>query len=485
MKLDKLGISNFRSIVELEINLPIIDRSATYALLGINESGKSSILQGLALLDDEEIDYPLDYFDKSKGVEINAYYDLDEKDQKKMISEITSNFKLPKPLISQIRAKSVMIGCYYSPNSESKLDLYESIDFEKETFEDYYEDNGEIFKRDDNKEAKALNLNNFFSAHLENYFYNLSHRVVIWKSSPEYLVLNDIDLTEFVTTPERTSIPLLNCFKLAGFVKKDLAKVISSLSSSVEIANLESKLSAVVTEHINNVWPEHPISILFKINNNQLSLLIEDNGIKYSAKTIRQRSDGFKQFISFLLTLSVENHNQELANTILLIDEPETHLHPPAQLNLLKELISITQNNKNNIVLFATHSNYLIDKVNLERNIKVEKVKNERTELKYIEQKKSSYAEVNFEVFGIQTSDYHNELYGFIESNDESRLKSLSKDRKWYNEKTNEESPVSQAEYIRHWIHHPENDRNKPVSDFALKKSIKALRKIKAEILKK
>lgn len=241
-------------------------------------------------------------------------------------------------------------------------------------------------------------------------------------------------------------------------------------------------MSDFTTQHINELWPEHPITITFQISDKKISLLIEDNGIKYNPKTASQRSDGFKQFLSFLLTISVENKGSELENTILLIDEPETHLHPPAQINLLKELIHISSNDKKNIVFFATHSNYLIDKNSLNRNHKVIKENNKNTTVKKIEKKTTTYSEVNYDIFGILNNDFHNELYGFIEAEDKSKLNSLVKDKKWFNSKTNKEIDVSLSEYIRHSIHHPENDINKKFTDKELKKSIEILGELKAII---
>src|SRR6185436_7048704 len=137
---------------------------------------------------------------------------------------------------------------------------------------------------------------------------------------------------------------------------------------------------------------EHPVKIKFKINNGKLAFLVEDKDVKYQAKTTKQRSDGFRQFISFLLTLSAQNHSDELSNCILLLDEPETHLHPTAQLNLMDELIKISKNKNDNIVFFATHSNYMIDKLNIERCFKIYKKKN-ASALEQINKSHSSYSE--------------------------------------------------------------------------------------------
>src|SRR5690606_22502428 len=119
--------------------------------------------------------------------------------------------------------------------------------------------------------------------------------------------------------------------------------------------------------------PNHPIKITFKIMDGHINFHVKDIDSKGKAQTSDMRSDGFKQFVSFLLTIAAENKNEELKNTILLLDEPETHLQPKAQEYLLTQLIGITNNNKNNIVFFATHSNYMIDKKDLGKYYRIEK----------------------------------------------------------------------------------------------------------------
>ena len=348
-------------------------------------------------------------------------------------------------------------------------------------FSDYSKTPGGIVSKTEEFQ-EDFDLEQYFEDTLLDYFIQLSHKVVFWRSSPQYLILDEIDLPIFAANPEKTSIPLVNCFRLAGIEIDAIKTTIDGLTSSVPINNLQEKLSELVTEHINKVWPEHPINVKFQISSNKISLLIEDQGVKFKVKTTGQRSDGFRQFISFLLTLSVENYNGKLENTILLIDEPEVHLHPPAQMNLLNELIEITSNKRNNLVFFATHSNYLIDKKNLDRCYQVIKQDNHKTILNKIAKTTSTYAEVNYEVFNIPTTDYHNELYGYLEDVDRTKLDSLVKDKKWKNaSRGGAEEDVSLSRYIRHSIHHPENDLNRMYTDKQLVKSIEILRKLKYE----
>lgn len=484
MKLEKIKIENYKSIESLEFEIKEINGSYTYSLLGINESGKSSFLNAISLISTNNLNYHLDYFDPLSPVVLKLFYCLTESEIKIINKDITDYEKFDKKITDSININNIEIEYSFEPNDSVELTKSVLFNFSQSIFPDYTLKAGELFKKTQTEaDLEDFDLTLYFETHYSDYFLERVHHTVFWKSSRQYLLLDDIDLNEFSKSPKEISIPLFNCFLLSGISESKINFEISKLNTLVAINSLQSKLSELTTKHINKVWPEHPISISFQINNNKISLLIEDNDVKFQPKTTGQRSDGFKQFISFLLTVSAENYNKKLNNTILLIDEPETHLHPPAQINLLEELIKITQNMNNNILFFATHSNYLIDKVNLDRNYKVIKEENKKTSINKIERKTSTYSEVNYEIFGILNNDYHNELYGFIESEDKSKLGGLKKSKKWIDSRDKKEKDVSLSEYIRHSIHHPENILNKKFTESDLKTSIKELKAIKESLI--
>lgn len=238
---------------------------------------------------------------------------------------------------------------------------------------------------------------------------------------------------------------------------------------------------------------------------------VRDVSAKSKAQTSDMRSDGFKQFISFLLTISAENKNEELQNTILLLDEPETHLHPKAQEYLLTQLIDITNNKKNNVAFFATHSNYMIDKKDLSRYYRVDKMKDkngdEYSEIEQFSKKPTSYAEVSYEVFDILDEQYHNELYDKLrdwyvrDSNSKEKdtskhietiginpfdeqyfkqIKKLTKDCKDTSKPSGSTAKVTLPTFVRNCIHYPINKKND--FDEKLKTSIDLLRGYLREI---
>lgn len=479
MNLEHISIENYRSVEAESLDFNSINNSKTYCLLGINESGKSSILKGIALFDRLSPTYPEDFFNDSEPIRICLEYTVSAVHNSILRNKLIKEFDFPKEVAAKIEVVNVLLEAEFEPSNTAEKTYQEFLKLKSDVIKGYHLNGKKLEKiPEEDKESQPLDLHEFFKEHLTKFFWSYSHDIIFWESSDQYLILDEIDLSKFAEKPSEVSIPLKNCFKLSGIEEEKIKTKIEKLTSPAPIRNMESLLSDKVTEHIKAVWPEHPIEIRFEINNNKISLLIEDNGVKHKAKTTSQRSDGFKQFISFLLTLSTERINKDLRKTIMLLDEPETHLHPQAQVNLMKELIKLTTDAKH-IVIYATHSNYMIDKVNLQRNIKVIKRKNETTKLEKISKSNSTYSEVNYTVFDIPTTDYHNELYGFLEDVHSTKLNGLPKDKSWINEKSGKTESVSLPKYIRNSIHHPENTSNRAYTSAQLKKSIDILRKLK------
>ena len=480
MILKKINIQGFKSIEDETFEIVEIDGSKTYALIGINESGKSSFLKAVSLIKEGQPLYPQDYFDeqsKLNQIQISLYYNFNSEDEKELIKTLTEK-GLDKQIVSILKIEEIVITAKYEPSENPQKQLIEQVKFNPQTFSDYTFDGTNVIKKDPTQTQEDLDVEKYFKALLPDYFSKKIHEIIFWKSDNKYLINEAINLDTFSTDPKNTSVPLFNCFTLAGI--NDIQGTITKIKNSPSATrDLQDKLGDKVTAHIKKIWPDHPIKIKFQINNMAISFLVEDKDVKYSSKTTSQRSDGFRQFISFLLTISAQSANVQLSNTILLLDEPETHLHPTAQEDLRDELIKITTDKRNNITFFATHSNYMIDKNNLGRCFRVVKKGNKRTKLERIDTKITSYSEVNYEVFEIATNDYHNELYGFLWENDKDKLDKLPKKETWQNEKTSKDEKVSLSTFIRHSIHHPENTSNRKFTNSQLIESIRALRKLK------
>lgn len=416
MKLKKVTIKNFKSIKdEVSFEIKQIASKNCFILLGINESGKSNILKAVSLLNSEQkIDY---------NVDCNS--EAEEQNEKILITyELQiDNFNFYKKQFIEKGLSENLVNIIEITKIERKISIDSKnnrTDFfhiwikdVKKEFEKYIlnEENNKIeIKTDENIKENSDGEKNILDkskveTFLEDEFYDLFNKnvpkIIFWKSSEEkYLINEKIDLNLF-KEDLNISIPLKNCFRIAG-IENIKERIESVVSHSTKIATLKDLLNEKVTEHINNVWKEHKINIRFEIDNMQLSFLIEEKDNKLPKYELNQRSDGFKHFISILLNLSVENETSQLKNKIILLDEPEVHLHPSGEKYLRDELLEIA---KNNFVFFATHSIFMVDKKNLDRHFSIKKEKGV-TNLHIIEKDNPYKEEVLYEALGTSVLEH-------------------------------------------------------------------------------
>lgn len=400
LELKSINIQNFKSIKEwTSILIEKIWWRCCLILLGINESGKSNILEAINLINNTGvIDYKsLCHKDKKKDdIFVSYRFDVDENQVKEAIKK--NNETLPEDLIDWIKfeylEKYVLISEWNKREDDFDLTLSDNeklfnkyVRYSKNiTHEDWTNKSVVVIEplSDENKkidsEGKITNilkrqqLEVILQEILKDIFSNNIPRTIIWESKKEYLINESIDLNQFKENPD-ISIPLKNCFTIAWI--KDIKKTIEDISGDIsEMASLKDDLSKKVTQHINEVWKEHKINVRFETDNMAMFFLIEDKDNDSPKYEVQQRSEWFKHFMSILLNLSAEYHNEALKNKIILLDEPETHLHPSWQKYLRDELLKISEEN---IVIYATHSIYMVDRSHIDRHLSINKVLGETT----------------------------------------------------------------------------------------------------------
>lgn len=412
MKIENITIKNYRSIREVKLEIEEVAGKKCMILLGINESGKSNILKAINSKDDKtSIDYYQDCNqeaeDKNEEMSIN-YSQIPGGGWE----DILKNKGIPKLLAKHIKLEKIQRNVQINNNGRDD-DFLVWVKDSKE-FSNYILFDNEIqLKTEDNiKLDESEEITNLLNKErLEEYleseifssvFEHNTPKVIFWKAEDKYLINKKIDLNSFKENTN-ISIPLKNCFNIAGIEQDDIKESIDAIvSNSAKKSKLQKKLSEKVTKYINTVWTEHKIKINFDIDNMQLSFLIEEQDDSEVTIEVEQRSDGFKQFISILLNLSIENETGTLKNKIVLLDEPEIHLHPSGQKYLRDELLKIAENN---IVIYATHSIYMVDNKNLDRHYHVQK-DNGLTTIKKIAENNPFGDEVLYKALGTSVLEH-------------------------------------------------------------------------------
>lgn len=198
---------------------------------------------------------------------------------------------------------------------------------------------------------------------------------------------------------------------------------------------------------------------------------------------INKRGSGVKRLILlnfFRAEAERRKREENIPSVIYAIEEPETSQHPSHQRKLIEAFIELA-NAENTQVIMTTHSPAIVKLLDFEH---LQLVKNgsgkevinvERGNLPY-----PSLNEVNYLAFGESNDEYHNELYGFIES--EQLLSDFKADKETMRYKrilrngNVRDEQIVLSEYIRHQIHHPENKKNIRFTNEQLQDSIAELR---------
>lgn len=405
MYLKNITIKNFRSIKELiSFKIQEIANKKCFILLGINESGKSNILDAISLLDKSiPVNYATDCNTDLENENISIVYELG-------ISDINYYYKkfaehgLDQHLVNSIIINKIERKIDINKNN-IRSDYFHIYINSSKIFENFVIKEEKIIAKDEanleiDEAGKVTNIldNSKLEEYLEDNFFDIfelsTPKVIFWRYEPKYLINKVIDLNIFKEDVS-TSIPLKNIFRIAGF--EDIkAKIDSIVGIPTKIEKLQDEIAKAISKHINDVWKEHKIEIKIRIDNMQLSFLVTDKDNSIPKYEVNQRSDGFRHFVSLLLNLSIENKIKKLTNKIILIDEPEIHLHPSGERFLRDELLNISTNN---VVFFATHSVFMVDKDNLERHFSVKKEKGV-TIISQIEKDNPYKEEVLYEALG-------------------------------------------------------------------------------------
>lgn len=197
---------------------------------------------------------------------------------------------------------------------------------------------------------------------------------LFWVYDEKNLLPSQLKLDEFAANPE-ICIPLKNMFQLAGYTEIQKSILEAKETSAHGLRNLLDRVAKRTTDHFQSVWKEYK-SIQFELipNGPYIDASVKEEFNHYG---FAQRSDGFKRFVSFLLLVSTKVKTNQLQNALLIIDEPDTSLHPSGCRFLRDELIRIS--NKN-LVIYSTHSIFMIHGRDLGRHIIITK-ENEKTQL--------------------------------------------------------------------------------------------------------
>lgn len=199
---------------------------------------------------------------------------------------------------------------------------------------------------------------------------------------------------------------------------------------------------------------------------------------------INKRGSGVKRLVLlnfFRAEADRRRTENNVANIIYAIEEPETAQHTNHQKKLIKAFKELA-NLANTQIILTSHSASLVKELEF-NHLRLITCNGSGKIVQNVQPNSLPYPslnEVNYLAFSEITEEYHNELYGFIEHEGELSNFKTGKSTVSYNKlKKNGTIDVIQiilTEYIRHQIHHPENTNNSKFTFEDLENSINLMR---------
>ena len=366
MRYTSFYIKNYKGIKELTLDLDKKPTSDIYTLVGLNESGKTTILEAISTLSNEPSETEIHKlipkskkFNFNDTIEIHATLELDDDDNKAIADWLKESGFTAVERINQYKISLIYTfkdSVYVEDESGWVYDFNLSGSKKSQRTSRNYGSNTQEFS----------DVNDFVYGDLlppiiyyPNFLFDIPNRIYLEESSTEdkeqkiyRAVLNDI----------------LDTFN-EGLNIKD--HIVNRLKNPTE-ANKESldatidRMSAQITKIVFDAWGQ-----IFASNGKEIKLNPSINTVdnlaylEFKLKEgleqfqISERSLGFKWFFTFLLfTEFRKNRRHEKGEILFLLDEPASNLHSTAQKKLLSTFENLVTNCK---LIYTTHSHHLIN----------------------------------------------------------------------------------------------------------------------------
>ena len=395
MKIKYMSISNYRSIKNINIKIADI-----LQLVGKNNAGKSNILKAIDTFFDKNPSFILqDFKNKTKYIEIEmiGVFNKLNSNEKKIFKayiideniNIKLNCKFDQNYDKIIMSRSILMKI-------PKNDYLVNENINKENIEKWFNDNliDEDFKKHVNRKTTIQNWKKIVVDYKINNLEKISYinKYMLFNTEVTKLFNNNIPKCIFVpavrNVMDETKVLQSNPFgKIINHIisilsKKDKKMLMKKMNDFQNIFDGNNKLSVLnyLEEKLNAEFSKltdsssdlnisvHVPTYEDIIKNVKINV-IEDG----QNDEILHKGHGFQRYIIFSLLKTYAEYikNNQNGSIIFLIEEPELYLHPQAQYKFLSILTKIGSNNDQ--VIYATHSNILIDLSNLEKMCVVSK----------------------------------------------------------------------------------------------------------------
>lgn len=408
VKLESVEIENFRGIESTKIDLWGSDPGQVVTLIGLNESGKTTILEAVSNFvsrDTQTRNLVETYYAKvetssfvpkhrrgrfTDTVAITCDAVLSEEDARAVINHVKSETGCVVEASSLPTKVKVQKAFEFQDSKLIKQNNYWWLDFlyKKKSGSKLHHTSAkdEVWQAAVAELTKRLPEIVYFPTLLfdvpnriyleerenesvENSYYRRVFADILYEVDPNYSIQKHI--VQRVHDAKSTNLSALGerIFRamLGSSIEGDIDTVVREVSNkaSKEIIGAWDEIfeRKLVNKRIEFSWDIDPD----EDNAVYIEPFIIDGQSKY---LLSERSAGFRWFFSFLLFTQFRRASKQGRPTIYLFDEPAANLHSGAQMKLLDGFTKICGDD--DLIVYSTHSHYMVNPIWLEKAYIVE-----------------------------------------------------------------------------------------------------------------
>jgi len=494
MFINKLHIDNFKCFKSKtieKIGVPNGEKgSGLNILIGENGNGKTTILEAINYL-------TLNSYSVENKLSINDFNNF--RDDIKIIADI-NDFSCKSSIDYYSKWHFFADGIEFNAKSRKKKERNKLLSSAFETHSyfkiksQYLDENGNQKKEIDSRD-KQFNNSNIDGDGINVFYFDKNRNRQIttgnYKTTFEK-ILNDLNWKFLKNLDNEKEKALVE--NISGEYFKTIKKITESSAGEKTAKDLLEFFENEDYKHLKIDLTN--LLIPFK---NAFFTIRKDDELKQIS--IKDLGSGVEIILTLLLLKNIAGASK--GKIVYLIDEPELHLHPKAQEKLLDLLL---EESKDKQIFISTHSPYmfkgsvgaganlLLLKRNDDTTIEIANARDEGWGL--FGDISPTWGEINWFAYSLPTVEFHNELYGFLQSKaideDENNSrettfenwlvnKGLLQNKNWIRETNGTpQAPALRTTqtFIRNSIHHPENKNNVDYTIEELKLSIKEMIKL-------
>ena len=368
MKYGSFQIENFKGIESLKIDLQRQPHTPVTTLVGLNESGKTTILEAIHWLarpdkyKDHELipKHSLGSFDGAVSVEAELL--LSEEDWETLEAQFGEwGYKglVRESDTIKVRRRHVFRASevsHKSAQADASISLKKGRGHKAREYSEYA---GLSRKLSDHVILSVMPEILYY----QNFLFNIPDRIYLSgemsetpSQAPYRRVIQDI----LTASNKNYTIQkhLIDRSKpgVLGFSQEDKIEAV--------LNDAELHLTRTVVESWKDILGSEDQDLKITLGR---SLKRDDNGVYLEIKvrekgrdySVQDRSLGFRWFLAFLLFTHYRGYREPTReNALFLLDEPASNLHPAAQGKLLKEFDKLPHSQS---VIYSTHSHHMIE----------------------------------------------------------------------------------------------------------------------------